>query len=76
MTEKYDIITTPKADGTAIYRRVSDGKVAVAKVSWFKSSPYGIGLIPASRTKALRIGGLKWEPETVLETTTETTETK
>ena len=68
--DKYDLITAPSEQGYATYRRVSDGKVTLVKTSWFKPSPDGDGLVPASRTKALRLDGMEWELET------ETTETK
>jgi hypothetical protein len=59
--EKYDILTTPDDKGCALYRRVRDGKTAQVKTSWFKAAPDGNGLVPRSRTKAIRLGILDWE---------------
>lgn len=57
----YDQITAPADDGTAQFRRVRDGRVVLVKAGWFKPAPDGNGLIPASRVKAIRIDGMKYE---------------
>ena len=42
-------------EGKALFKRSKDGKTAEFKVSWFKPSPNGVGLIPKSRKSAIRI---------------------
>ena len=59
--DKYDQIETADDKGCALYRRVRDGKNARVKTSWFKKSLDGDGLVPRSRTKAIRLGMLDWE---------------
>ena len=69
--DKYDLITAPSEQGYATYRRVSDGKIALVKTSWFKQSPDGDGLVPSSRTKAVRLSVMEWNKQETI-----TTETK
>ena len=59
--ERYDALTAPNETGYAVYRRVSDGRTARAKASWFKPAPGNDGVIPRSRVKAIRLDGLDWE---------------
>ena len=59
--ERYDALTTPNETGYALYRRVSDGRAARAKASWFRPAPDGDGLVPRSRVKAIRLELLDWE---------------
>ena len=59
--ERYDALTSPNETGYAVYRRVSDGRAARAKASWFRPAPDGDGLVPRSRVKAIRLDGLNWE---------------
>ena len=57
--DKYDQIETADEKGYALFRRVSDGKTARVPVRWFKKD--GDGMVPRSRTKALRMAMLDWE---------------
>ena len=57
--DKYDQIETADERGYALFRRVSDGKTARAPVRWFKKD--GDGMVPRSRTKAIRLQMLDWE---------------
>lgn len=57
----YDQIAAPDESGMAQFRRVRDGRVVLVKAGWFKPAPDGNGLIPASRVKAIRIDGMKYE---------------
>ena len=57
--EQYDQIEAPDAKGFALFRRVSDGKTARVPVRWFKKD--GDGMVPRSRTKAIRLQMLDWE---------------
>lgn len=60
-TEKYDALTAPDEKGYAVYRRVSDGKTAKAKASWFNPLPDGSGLIAKGPIKEIRLDGLDWQ---------------
>ena len=57
--DKYDQITNADEKGYALFRRVSDGKTSRVPVRWFKKD--GDGMVPRSRTKALRMAMLNWE---------------
>jgi hypothetical protein len=57
--EQYDQIEAPDAKGFALFRRVRDGKTARVPVRWFKKD--GDGMVPRSRTKAIRLRMLDWE---------------
>lgn len=59
--DKYDQITTADEKGYALFRRVSDGKTSRVPVRWFKKDGDGDGMVPRSRTKAIRLGMLDWE---------------
>lgn len=51
---KYEQVSTV-LKGKALFKRSKDGKTAEFKVSWFKPSPDGIGLVAKSRKNAIRI---------------------
>ena len=59
--DKYDQIETADEKGYALFRRVSDGKTSRAPVRWFKKDGDGDGMVPRSRTKAIRLRMLDWE---------------
>ena len=61
--ETYERVSEASVSGEALYRR-KDGRVALAKTSWFKDSPPGSErpFMPRSRTKAIRLDGLHWQP--------------
>ena len=59
--DRYEILDEPDERGYVTVKRLADGKTATAKTTWFKKSPDGDGLVPRSRTKAIRLGMLDWE---------------
>jgi len=64
MIPKYKIITDADADGIATVQRVSDGKLARVKRSFFKPLSGETGVYEAkSNVKAIRLDGLDWVEE-------------
>jgi len=60
--EKYTVVSAESADGKALIRRVSDGKVSRCKLSWLvklADETYQA----KSKTKAIRMDGLEWTTE-------------
>ena len=58
--EKYDQITSPDDKGKAEFIRRSDNKSARVKITWFKASPDGDGMVAVGRVNAIRLSGLHW----------------
>ena len=59
--ERYDMVEAPNECGLARYQRRRDGKTAMVKTTWFKTAPGNDGVIPRSRTKAIRMLFVDWE---------------
>lgn len=62
--ERYELLTEPDWRGRVEVKRVSDGKTAFAKASWFSPAPRGedVLLVAAkSKTKANRMWQLDWK---------------
>lgn len=63
MKAQYEQVTETAADGTAVFRRLSDGYTASVKAAYFKPSPRGGGLIPGSGAKRIRLAHfVDWTP--------------
>ena len=61
---KYKFVGEPDADGVVIVQRLSDGKKARVKRSFFKPLSGEAGVFVAkSNVKAIRLDGLDWAKE-------------